>query len=48
MFIGGEKININVAKDKIFEELKEVASFFNESEGFLNAIDYVNKSIKGE
>ncbi len=48
VFIGGEKININVAKDKIFEELKEVASFFNESEEFLNAIDYVKKSIKGE
>jgi len=48
VFIGGDKININAAKEKIFKELKEVATFFNESEEFLNSIDYVKNSIKGE
>ena len=47
VFIDGKKMNINVAKEKIFEELKQVGSFFNESEGFLNSIDYVKKSVKG-
>jgi glutamate--cysteine ligase len=48
VFIDGEKININAAKEKIFKELKEVANFFNESEGFLGSINYVKSSPKGE
>ena len=48
VFIDGEKININAAKEKIFKELREVASFFNESEEFLDSINYVKSSLKGE
>ena len=48
MFIDGGKINISAAKEKIFKELKEVANFFNESEGFLDSINYVKNCLKGE
>ena len=48
VFIDGEKINISDAKEKIFKELKEVASFFNENEEFLDSINYVKNSLKGE
>ena len=48
VFIDGGKINISAAKEKIFKELKEVANFFNESEGFLDSINYVKNCLKGE
>jgi len=48
VFIDGKEININAAKEKIFKELKEVASFFNENEEFLDSIKYVKNSLKGE
>ena len=39
VFIDGKEININAAKEKIFKELKEVASFFNENEEFLIGLE---------
>ena len=48
VFIDGKEININAAKEKIFKELKEVASFFNENEELLDSINYVKNSLKGE
>ena len=48
VFIDGKEININAPKEKIFKELKEVASFFNENEEFLDSINYVKNSLKGE
>ena len=48
VFIDEKQTNINAAKEKIFKELKEVASFFNENEEFLDSINYVKNSLKGE
>ncbi|MAR95811.1 MAG: glutamate--cysteine ligase [Gammaproteobacteria bacterium] len=48
IYMNGDKINIGEGKKRIFEDLKELAIFFDDSEEYLNSIEHVKNSTKGE
>ena len=41
-------VNINEARNEIIDDLKLVASFFENSESFIESIEYVIGSVKGK
>ena len=48
IYMNENKINIGEGKERIFEDLKELAVFLNDSEEYLNSIEYVKNSTKGK